>query len=261
MGVSPSAFSQGITELERRLGLQLFEREGRRRVPNEFAYTAAEHARRILGEMQNLGQWVQAVREGDTGRLTIGMIDTAAVHHFGDVLMAYRRRYPDVAVHLTVRPSAHLFELLIAGEADLIVGVAPTHDPLLTTTPLVTEPLYVYAPPDASIGRPDTWGPWVSFPSDSRTRRLVAHQLRSLGVDFRVVAESSQPAVLREMVTLGMGWTVLAAVDAEREPHALRRALARPVAERVLAMSRRTDRSASPALVRLIDALVAAAPE
>ena len=32
MGVTPSAMSQGLAELERRVGIPLFERDGRRRV-------------------------------------------------------------------------------------------------------------------------------------------------------------------------------------------------------------------------------------
>jgi DNA-binding transcriptional LysR family regulator len=99
----------------------------------------------------------------------------------------------------------------------------------------------------------------VSFPADSRTRALIARTLRGSGVDFAVVAESSQPAVLREMVHLGMGWTALTAVDAEREPHALRRARPGPIVERVLSLSHRVDRTMSPSLRHLIDALVVAA--
>ena len=43
VGVSPSALSQGIAELERRLGITLFDRDGRRRVPT----TAAAEVRRL----------------------------------------------------------------------------------------------------------------------------------------------------------------------------------------------------------------------
>ena len=217
VGVSPSAFSQGITEMERRLGLTLFDREGRQRVPNAHALATADHARRILGEIRGLENWAQEVRDGDAGQLTIGMIDTAAVHHFGDALMAYRSRYPEVAVRLIVRPSGELLDLLVAGQADAIVAVSSGRDdPLVKTTPLVTEPLFVYAPPGTAVGEPDSWGPWVTFPPESSTRRLAAGELARIGVDFEVVAESSQPAVLREMVMLGMGWTVLSSVDAER---------------------------------------------
>jgi len=110
VGVSPSAFSQGIAELERRLGIELFERAGRRRIPLPAAIEAARHASRILGDVGQLTRWASTVREGESGRLNIGMIDTAAVHHFGDTLVKYRTELPDVELRLTVQPSASLQE-------------------------------------------------------------------------------------------------------------------------------------------------------
>ena len=48
VGVSPSALSQGLAELERRLGLTLFESVGRRRVLRSSASPVLDHARRVL---------------------------------------------------------------------------------------------------------------------------------------------------------------------------------------------------------------------
>ncbi len=260
VGVTPSAFSQGIAELERRLGVVLFERDGRSRQPNSAAEAVAVRARRILADYSELERWADETRRGATGDLRLGMIDTAAVWHFGDALAAYRRAYPTVALKLTVAPSGRLAQLLMEGELDLFIGVVDGAEDLIESTPLVVEPIYVYAPPGPAASDPETWGPWVSFPPESRTRQLIARSLRRAGVPFNVVAESAQPEVLKEMVRLGMGWTALAATDAEREPHALQRARKEPIAERVLSLARRTDRSVSPALQRLIDTLAAAEP-
>ena len=46
VGVSPSALSQGLAELERRLGVALFDREGRRRQLRPAAVPVVAHARR-----------------------------------------------------------------------------------------------------------------------------------------------------------------------------------------------------------------------
>lgn len=255
-GVSASAFVQGIGELEKRLGVALFDKDGRRRVPTADGLGAVVHAREVLGALASLDRWAEQTREGRVGQIRAGLIDTAAVHHFGEVLVRFRTLHPELGVRLTVRPSAQLFELLRAGDLDVVIAVAPSEVGGLAIRPLVSEPLYVYAPPKTSIGAPPTWGPWVGFPADSRTRALVATALAQRGADYEVVGESSQPAVLREMVRLGMGWTVLSAVDAEREPHALRRAVEDPVAARVLTLAYRADRRPSVALERFIAMLV-----
>ncbi len=267
VGVTPSALSQGIAELERRLGLTLFDRQGRRRVPTPEAHHVSHFATRMLAELRELSRWAEEVRSGAIGELSIGMIDTAAIHHFGDALVDFRRDNPELSVRLFVQPSNRLLDLLRAGEVDAVVAVSPPDDERFVANELISEPLYAYAPPDGQTSptrvaeAPSAWGPWVGFPADSRTRALIASNLRRRGVNYDVVAESSQPAVLREMVHLGMGWCVLPQTDAETEPHALARALDEPIAERVLTLVRRADRVPSPALQGLIDVLEAATTE
>lgn len=259
VGVSPSALSQGIAELERRLGVRLFDKQGRRRMPTAEAMAALAHATRVLAEMRELSRWAEEARGGGVGQLSIGMIDTAAIHHFGDTLVGFRRDHPTLTVRLLVQPSNALLDQLRAGEVDAIVCVDPDPDDRFVLEPLIGEPLHVYAPPDATIGAPKTWGPWVSFPTESRSRSLMARRLRAQGIPFDVVAESSQPAVLKEMVRLGMGWTVLASVDAETAPNPLHRATNEPIAERMLTLVRRSDRVPNPALAALLAQLRAAA--
>lgn len=256
LGVSTSAFSQGIAELERRLGIVLFSKEGRSRVPTPEGVRASVHARAVLGELDGLARWADEVRTGETGQIRAGMTDTAAVHHFGETLVRFASIHPEISVQLSVDPSAALFDQLSAGELDVVVAVAPPTTNGLELRPLVSEPLFVYAPPGTSIGRPHTWGPWVGFPAGSRTRHIATRQLERRGASVNVVAESSQPAVLCEMVRLGMGWTVLPAVDAEREPHVLRRAVEVPLAERVLSLGWRTDRPLTAALMRFTAMLI-----
>ena len=259
LGVSTSAFAQGMAELERRLGVVLFTKEGRTRVPTPEAKTAAVYARTVLGELDALDRWANEIRTGDVGQIRAGMIDTAAIHHFGETLVRFRSIHPDISVQLNVRPSAILYEELNAGELDVVVAVTPPEADGLELRPLLSEPLYVYAPPGTKVGKPSTWGPWVGFPSGSRTRSLVTAKLRGRGASANFIAESSQPAVLCEMVRLGMGWTVLSAVDAEREPHLLQRAIQAPVAERALVLARRADRPPTEALIRFMSMLISEA--
>ena len=47
LGVSQSALSQGLAELQRRLGIQLFSWESRRRVTLETARNETEHTQQL----------------------------------------------------------------------------------------------------------------------------------------------------------------------------------------------------------------------
>ena len=217
LGVTPSALSQGLAELERRVGVPLFERDGRRRVLAPSAAPVLDHARDVLARTRDLADWAARTRAGSAGELRVGMIDAAAVHHYPDVLRRFRQQRPDVGLRLSVAPSGALLAGLARGALDVVVCVEPP-SPVggLTALRVRTDELAVYAPPTAPRGAPSTWGPWVTFPAGSHTRALIDGALRQRGAPFDVVAESHQPEVLREMVALGLGWTVLPTVQGGR---------------------------------------------
>ena len=178
------------------------------------------------------------------------MIDVAAVVHFPDVLRTFRAERIDVEFMLSVAPSRSLLDDVQRGALDLAVCVEPP-EPIVgvDTTSLLSEPMIVYGPPDSTIGAPSSWGPWVLFPSDSHTRRLVVERLSALGAPVTVAAESHQPDVLREMVLLGLGWTVLPRSQGESERGAM--TVGDQILERKLVLARRAGVVTDPAVDEL----------
>ncbi|MEY2399537.1 MAG: hypothetical protein QOJ00_2711 [Actinomycetota bacterium] len=252
VGVTPSALSQGLAELERRLGVELFVRNGRRRVPTDAAAVVLAHAHAVLARTQDLARWAEQRRAGTAGAVRVGMIDAAATIHCAAGLAAFRAERPDVDLHLRVAPSAELLRALTAAGLDVVVCVAPAVLPEgITATPLLEEDLAVFAP----LGGPRrAWGPWVTYPTGSQTRELVLDALRRAGHAVTVVAESHQPEVLAQMVALGIGWSVLPVVQVARSGVTLRRVGDGPFVRRTLLVAHRCDGPANPT----VDALVAA---
>jgi DNA-binding transcriptional LysR family regulator len=247
VGVSPSALSQGLAELERRLGVSLFDREGRRRQLRASAGPVVAHARQVLGLTADLARWSDRLKRGTAGRVRLGMIDAAAVVHYPDCLQAFKAAHPGIELLIRVSPSGSLLKLLGAGHLDVAVCVAPPR-PLsgIETHVLHTETLAVYGPPGRRLGAPATWGPWALYPSGSHTRHVVVSELRRLGAPLEVVAESHQPEVLREMVRFGAVCTVLPSLEAEAGPRGL--PSGRPLTTRDLVLATRTSAMHDPAV-------------
>ena len=253
LGVTTSALSQGLAELERRIGIDLFERVGRRQVLRPEAVEVLDYARRVVADTADLARWAALARSGATGRLRVGMIDAAAVVHVPGRLRAFRRSNPEVDLRLQVAPSGTLLDQLRRGTLDLAVVVEPSDAAGLDLDPLLEEPLVVVAPEGGPVGRPVGWGPWVLFPEGSHTRARVERELRARGAEVEVVAESHQPEVLREMARLGVGWTVLPEAQAGRRR---RDAASLPVlTTRRLVVARRSGRVEHPVADRFVAAL------
>lgn len=256
LGVTPSALSQGLAELERRIDFPLFERTGRRRVLAPLGSEVLAYARTVLSQTGDLNRWLDDARSGRVGPLRVGMIDAAALGHWRALLQTFRTDHPETALRLSIAPSGELLDQLERNQIDLAVVVAPPEIPVgIDWVDLLNDPLAVYAPPGTTVGPTPSWGPWVSFPTTSHTRDLIEAELTKLGVQFEVVSESHQPEVLREMVRLGMGWTVLPIIQAEATPNPLVPARRKPLVSRRLIAARRKGALPHPMLDEFVASL------
>lgn len=205
--VSQPALSQALAELARRLNVTLFERHGRSRRLTEAGRELLRFAEETLAGAEALERRLEALRSGEGGALTVGMIDAASLYVLPEVVRRYRAAHPGVELKLTVDTSDALLRRLRAFELDLAFVVGPVTDPDLVAHEVLREPLYIYAP----AGDPEDprSARWVLYPEGSRTRRIIDAAFVRANITPFVALESDNPAVLRQMVALGLGWSVL----------------------------------------------------
>ncbi len=143
MNVTQSALSQQMKELADRLGVALFEREGRRAVLTD---TGRDLVRRLTPLIEQLDdtllQSTEAAR-GVTGRLRIGATQT----YLGTIALPAAldliERHPDLRIDTRQQPAQRLLADLLDGELD--VAIFPDAGPYdsLEKTELLTEQLAV----------------------------------------------------------------------------------------------------------------------
>lgn len=238
LNVSQPALSQALDEIERRLGLTLFERVGRRRVLNQDGEAVARFASEILGRTEHFAAELHRRREGQGGVLRVGAIDAGSLYILPEALRRFRRAAPGVDLRLTVGTSSELEDAVLRHELDLAFVIGDTHqDERLHREPLLQEQLFLYGPPGRR--RPAEDDDWVLYPAGSHTREEIDRELAAHGWVPRVRLESSNPQVLRQMVALGFGWSVLPRAVAESGPEPLEPARVRPVAHRGIVVARR----------------------
>lgn len=210
--ISQSALSQGLARLEKLAGVPLFEPDGRRRRLTEAGEELAAAARRILAEAERAAAALEERAEGEGGRLRLAMIDAAALYLFPQSVPRFRHSRPAVDVRITVSGSDECLERLAAFEDDLAIVVGPAKR--FDVRSLTTERFSIYGPtPD-----PPPDADWLLYPTDSHTRALIDTGLAAAGILPRVVGESGNPDVLRQLAVLNRAWTVLPAAVAGSGP-------------------------------------------
>jgi len=197
------------------------------------------------------------IRSGEGGSLRVGMIDAASLYVLPEVVRQYGEAHPSVDLKLTVDTSDALLRRLRSFELDLAFVVGPVTEPDLSAADVLREPLYIYAPDRHAGSLGDAR--WVLYPEGRRTRRIIDEAFARAAHRPVVVLESDNPAVLRQMVAMGLGWSVLPAAVGEDEsaPAGVRRIDG--FAERSLHAVRRRDAAPDPRAQAFLDLSLAVA--
>lgn len=100
LGISTAAVSKRLAQMETRIGMPLVTRTTRRMSLTPEGEVLLEHARRILGEIDDLDQLLTKSRGRPTGLLRVNATLGFGRMHVAPVISEYSRMYPEVDVQL-----------------------------------------------------------------------------------------------------------------------------------------------------------------
>lgn len=120
LGLTQSAVSRTVAELETALGQRLFERSSRGIQITDAGRRLVARAKRLLADVDDLIADVSAPSHLVTGRLRLGLGITG--HHVCEAIAAFAGRHPDISVETTHASEQTLCPRLLHGELDLVIG-------------------------------------------------------------------------------------------------------------------------------------------
>lgn len=200
--VSQPAVSGAVAALERELGVNLVEREGRglRITPTGAAFAAAVGAG--LQQVDRAVRLARSVEEPGRGPVRIAAIATAAERLVLDLLAEFRTRYPHAEVSVQVGNRATVWDALRDLDADLVVAGRPPSSVAAEVLGRATNTLVVVGPAEPPGSHRDTVrhlasATWLLREEGSGTRDATEDLLAQLGIDPRRMVLGSNGAVER----------------------------------------------------------------
>jgi DNA-binding transcriptional LysR family regulator len=215
--LTPPAVSMQMKELERAVGLPLFDRDGRSislTVTGEYLLV---HARRMLAVMKDAEDQVARFKGLTGGRLAIGMVSTAE-YFLPRLLAQFRADHPDVLVSLRVGSREQLVSLMQRNDVDLAVMGRPPKDWPSRAEPFGKHPHLLVTAPDHPFTRLDhvpatlvVNEPWIVREPGSGTRSALDEFLRDHRLELRPAMEMTSNETIKQAVMAGLGVAVLSA--------------------------------------------------
>ena len=218
---SQPGVSKQIRELEAELGVQIFERHGRRftglTAPGQELISVIERA---LLELENMRCISEKFAAHDSGSLTIATTHTQARYRLPPVIAAFRQRYPKVRLSLQQGNPPSVANWVRSGEAD--IGIAT--EALAHYDDLIAFPGYqwthtVVVPhghPLATVRRLSlktlAAHPIVTYSAEFAGRRHIDTAFAVAGLTPDIVLTAIDSDVIKTYAALGLGIGIIASV-------------------------------------------------
>ena len=227
LNVSQSAVSRQVLLLEEELREPLFLRLGRKVRVTPAGEALLQLSRRVLTDVRETASSIVEHQKTLTGSIHLGGGMTVCLHVFPSLRKEYRRRHPEVEVKLTTGGTPYLLERLRSGVVDVALLTLPVEGADLTQAPVMREELLLVTHPSHPLARQRRvrasaldGQPFVLFERGSSTRRVIDEMCLREQIRPRIVMETENAEILKALVAIGMGMTIIPYQAVAREVRA-----------------------------------------
>ena len=211
LALSQSAVSAALTDLEGQLGVQLFDRVGKRLVVNEHGRLLYPRALALLEQTTEIEQ---LFRE-DNGAIRVYASSTIGNYILPAMIARYRHDFPDLPLELSVGNSQDVINAVLDFRVDIGLIEGPCHSTEIISEPWLEDELVVFAAPSSTLTKgPVTLeqlaaSPWILRERGSGTRELVDYLLLSHLPRFQMAMELGNSEAIKHAVRHGLGISCL----------------------------------------------------
>lgn len=255
IGLSQSAVSHSIKELEAEMGIRLLDRTTREVALTGAGQQLATRLDRLLEELNTTLLDARSFGQQRSGTVRVAASQTISAHLMPQCLAASQRRYPEIKVMLRDRPQQWVLQSVRDAEVDFGIVVGPLTAGEFASEPILAEPFLLLCRQDDELAQAQEirWQmlngrTMVLQDYASGSRVLIDEALRQQQVKAEIVQEIGHPTTLYPMVEAGIGISILPALALPLpagRPLMVRRLL--PEINRTLMLIRRKNRSLTPA--------------
>lgn len=212
--VSQSTVSRAVQRVEEAIGRPLFAREGR-------AVRVLPGAEPDVDALRELVARWQALHTATPERATLALFCTVTASQtiVPELLAAFRRAHPQIALDLRTGPASAAFDALGSGDVDAAIAALPARLPrTLVAAEIATTPLVAVAVADLRVPERTWEGAPLIVPRQGVTRELVDTWRRTALRHGHTLQETDSHEEVVALTALGSGIGIVPALVADASP-------------------------------------------
>ncbi|GGO58202.1 MULTISPECIES: LysR family transcriptional regulator [Streptomyces] len=265
--VTTSAVSQQMTKLEREVGQQLLAKNGRGVRLTDAGRLLADHAARILSQVELAQSDLEQQRGKAVGELRISAFPTAMRGLLPAALSSLRVQHPGLSVSAAELEPQQAVNGVVRGDLDLAVVLDWYNKPLpvpdgLMKAPLLDDPADVAMPaahPMADRAEVDledfAEDEWITWAEGEFCHEWLMFTLRAKGFEPRIAHRAEEHHTQLALVAAGLGVCVAPRLGRDPMPTGVRTVPVRHRVRRHVYVLWRADADRRPSIRAAVEAL------
>jgi DNA-binding transcriptional LysR family regulator len=222
--VTQSAASQVVSQLEKRMGVQLIDRSTRPLALTPLGQTYYEGCKLLLEQYMELEASIRTAHAQLARTVRVAAIYSVGLGDMGQYVQRFQAEHADVRVHLEYLHPNRVYEKVSQGTADLGLVSFPRKLPKLVAMPwrdeemvLACSPVHPLAPSLAVRPEQLQGIKYIHFDKELSIRREVDRFLREHGIAVDVRLEFDNIETIKKAVEVGEGVALLPEPTLRRE--------------------------------------------
>lgn len=217
LAISQPALSKSIASIEQKLGVPLFNREGRSIYLNRFGKLFLQSVDIILEEYERIREEFEDIIRPGSGEVSFGFIHTLGMEVVPELIAATTKQFPNMQFSLTQATSLNLLKRLEEGAIDLCLSQKIESKVIdIETEELFVEELFVIVPmthplaKQTSVKLEDVKNePFIAIKKGNSLRHLVDELFLETGIELKTTFAAEEMHTVAGFVSAGMGISMI----------------------------------------------------
>jgi DNA-binding transcriptional LysR family regulator len=215
-GISQSAASQQIQDVEREMGAELFDRTTRPLTLTAAGKLYIEYCRDVLRRHDELHASLDVLQRQRNGTARVAAIYSVGLSEMADIETRFARRFPDARLQVSYLRPERVWEAVVEDEADLgLMSYAESSRDVIAL-PWREEEMVVAAAPGHPLARRDAIDPallsgevFIGFDDDLPIQAHIERYLREHGAQVRWALHFDNIQMIKEAVVHAAGISIM----------------------------------------------------